>query len=51
VSDHRQVVGDEKVSDVFVTLEILKETQHLGLCRYVKRTNRLVGDDKTGSYC
>ena len=48
VFDHAQVVGDEQVGQVKVSLQVLEQVQHLCLDRYVERGNRLVADDQLG---
>ena len=51
VFDHRQIVGDEEVSQAEFFLQVHQQVEHLRLHRDVQRRHRLVGDDQPGVQC
>ena len=48
---HRQIVGDEHISQALLLLQILKQIENLGLDRNIQGGHRLVADDKLGVDC
>jgi hypothetical protein len=45
---HRQVMGDEQVSQAPGFLGVHHQIKHLGLDRHIQRGNRLIGHDELG---
>ena len=49
VLDHGEVVGDEKVGELELLLQVDQQVDDLGLDRDVERRHRLVADDQGGT--
>ncbi len=49
MAHHRQVMGDEKVGEPQIILQIAQQVDDLRLDRHVQGGDRLVGDDEPGA--